>query len=117
MRNLLALLAVLVLLFAGVGWYRDWFKVRSEPAASGHRNVNIDIDTHRIGQDLHQGEKKIEQILQNAKDAHGGDAKAPVSIDKSGKDTKAAKDSGRRGDAGSRTATPEGPVAGTIPDR
>jgi hypothetical protein len=80
MRNLLALLAALVLVIAGVGWYRDWFKFHSEPAASGHRNVNIDIDTHKIGADLHQGEQKLHHLLQGSKDAG-----------KSGKETKTGK--------------------------
>ena len=44
MRNILALLAAVVLLFAGVGWYRGWYHVQSSPALAGHHAVNIDID-------------------------------------------------------------------------
>jgi len=40
MRNLLALSAALVLAFAGIGWYRGWYKVETEPATGGHQTVN-----------------------------------------------------------------------------
>ena len=38
MRNLLALSAAAVLAFAGIGWYRGWYKVETEPATGGHQN-------------------------------------------------------------------------------
>ena len=48
MRNLLALFAFLLLVFVGVGWFLDWYQVRSDPAATGHQNVNIDINGTKI---------------------------------------------------------------------
>jgi hypothetical protein len=66
MRNLLALLAALLLIFAGLGWYLDWFKVKQHPSEPGHNNVSIDINTKKIGQDLHKGEQKLQQILDSA---------------------------------------------------
>jgi hypothetical protein len=66
MRNLLALLAALLLIFAGLGWYLDWFKLKQQPADPGHNNVSIDINTHKIGQDLHNGEQQLQKILDNA---------------------------------------------------
>jgi hypothetical protein len=124
MRNLLALLAALLLLFAGVGWYRDWFKVHSQPTSPGHRNVNIDIDTHKIGQDLHRGEQRLQQILESSKDAKGDPAKVPASIDndpKAGKDSKAGKDGSPRTEAtfpADPLARPaHDPLAGTVVGR
>jgi len=72
MRNLLALLAAAVLVFAGVGWYLNWFKVQSVSEAFGHRSVNIDIDSHKISDDLHKGEAKVQQAIE--KEQHKGDA-------------------------------------------
>jgi hypothetical protein len=64
MRNLLALLATAILTVAGLGWYLDWYKVRSQPASvPGQRSVGIDINTHKISEDLHQGEEKLQNFL------------------------------------------------------
>jgi hypothetical protein len=78
MRNLLALVAALLLIFAGLGWYLDWFNVKQHPSEPGHNNVSIDINTRKIGQDLHKGGQKLEQILDNAKEKDKvPDAKMP----------------------------------------
>jgi hypothetical protein len=68
MRNLLAFAAAAALTFGGVGWYLDWFHVRSGPVTSdGHQNVNIDINGPKIARDVHKGvevgEKKLQQIV------------------------------------------------------
>jgi hypothetical protein len=59
MRNLLALLAFALLTFAGVGWYLDWYKFRSTASPDGHRHLNIDIHSKKIGEDLHKGSETI----------------------------------------------------------
>lgn len=68
MRNMLALVGAAVVAFGGVGWYLDWFKIHSTPAPSGHRSVNIDIDTVKIGEDLHRGTVKVQEVLDKKKD-------------------------------------------------
>ena len=72
MRNLLAFTAAAVLTAAGLGWYLGWYKVHSTAAADGHRNVNIDINTEKISNDIHHAEQKIlehaNEHLQPAKD-------------------------------------------------
>jgi hypothetical protein len=78
MRNMLAFLAAVVLTVGGLGWYLDWYKVRSHPAEEGHHNLSIDINTTKIGTDLQKGEENLQKILEkNAKQAAGsiGDAK------------------------------------------
>lgn len=59
MRNLLAFVAALVLTVAGVGLYLDWYKIRSTSPGAGRRNVNIDINTDKIGGDLREGGEYI----------------------------------------------------------
>jgi hypothetical protein len=61
MRNLLAFTAAAALTIAGLGWYLGWYKIHATPAANGHRNVNIDIDidTAKIGDDINRAEKRI----------------------------------------------------------
>lgn len=66
MRNMLALFAAALLTVVGVGWYLDWYKVRSQPASvPGQHRVNIDINTNKIGEDLEKGEQKIQQMFEN----------------------------------------------------
>src|SRR5262249_7075057 len=56
--------AALVLAFAGIGWYRGWYKVESEPSSPGHQSVNIDFNREKIVEDSAQGVKKVEEKLQ-----------------------------------------------------
>jgi hypothetical protein len=76
MRNMLAFLAALTLTVGGIGWYRDWFHIQSQPTAPGTRSVEIDINTKKIGEDLRKGEEKLiqkaEQKVQEKKSANGG---------------------------------------------
>jgi len=65
MRNLLALTAAVMLLVAGVGWYRGWYRVQNSPAQPGHHAVNIDIDKDKIGKDLHEGEEELQKVLES----------------------------------------------------
>ncbi len=67
MRNFLALLAFALLTLAAVGWYRGWYEVRREPAKPGHQNVEIDIDTNKIGDDLHKGGQKVQDLIEKAR--------------------------------------------------
>jgi hypothetical protein len=63
MRNTLAFLAAAVLVIAGLGWYLDWYKVGTVPAAGGHREVTIDINGKKVSADVKKGaEKGAEEI-------------------------------------------------------
>jgi hypothetical protein len=70
MRNLLAFLAALALTVAGVGWYLDWYRVRSSPAEAGQRSVTVDIDVKKIGSDLIEAEHKVQEKLAEKSKAH-----------------------------------------------
>ena len=43
MRNLLAFFAAALIVFAGLGYYLDWYKIDRVPTATGHQQLNIDI--------------------------------------------------------------------------
>lgn len=64
MRNLLALLALLVLAFATIGWYQDWYHIRGVPAPDGQQSLTVDINTRKIGQDLNKAEASIQHKLE-----------------------------------------------------
>jgi hypothetical protein len=63
MRNLLALAALALLLFLGLGWYLGWYKVQNAPAADGHRHIEIDLDTNKIKSDVNKEENKLHDLL------------------------------------------------------
>jgi hypothetical protein len=74
---MLAFFAALVITLAAVGWYLDWYKVRSSPSPTGKRSVTIDINTVKIGSDLHKAEqgleKKMEKKAAPGKPEEGGE--------------------------------------------
>lgn len=72
MRNLLAFLAAATLTFVGVGWYLDWYRVKSASAPDGHHKVDIDINGGKIADDVQRGvqkgEEKLQTVLEKDKD-------------------------------------------------
>jgi hypothetical protein len=72
MRNLLALLGLLALVFAGVGWWQGWYAVRSQPAADGQRHLNIEVNTSKVGDDTARWGSKVVDLVEKARE-HGGD--------------------------------------------
>src|SRR5438046_142610 len=51
MRNLLALIGLLVVGFAGVGWYMGWYKLSFARTTDGNLEIKTDVDTKKVGQD------------------------------------------------------------------
>jgi hypothetical protein len=70
MRNLLAFLAAVCVTVAVSGWYLGWYTVDTPPAPQGKRNVNIEINTVKIGQDIQRGSEKLQDLLKDSRD-HG----------------------------------------------
>ncbi len=70
MRNILAMLAAGALAVAGLGWYMGWYHFQSTPSANGHRQINIDVDTKKVAEDVNkeikQAGKKIDQVLHSS---------------------------------------------------
>ena len=61
MRNLLALVGLVVVFVAGFGWYRGWYQLSTEQGSDGHRIVNVDVNTPKVVQD----EQKAQQFITN----------------------------------------------------
>lgn len=70
MRNLLALFALTLLLFAGIGWFRDWYQIKTGAASAGHQSVNIDIHGAKIISDVEKGIQKLEEKKQQFSDSN-----------------------------------------------
>jgi hypothetical protein len=56
-KNLLALVGLVVVAFVGAGWYFGWYKIGDQKDAQGHRQLSIQVDPSQVAKDL----KKIEQ--------------------------------------------------------
>ena len=65
MRNLLALAAMGLLVFVGLGWYLGWYKVHNTTTTDGHREITIDLDTPKIKADVSKGETKLQDYLKD----------------------------------------------------
>ena len=76
MKNLLALVGLVVVLVAGGGWYLGWYKLGSEPAGSGHRKINVDVNTNKISEDLKKGRETVGGFLD--KNVEGVPASRPL---------------------------------------
>jgi hypothetical protein len=68
MKNLFALLGAAVVVFAGLGWYLDWYKVISTPSSNGHQNISIDVNEKKIVTDGVKGVEKVEGAVDKAKE-------------------------------------------------
>ena len=63
MKNLLALIGLVVVGVGGLGWYLGWYQIGTEPASNGHRHIEVDVNTKKIAEDLKKGQKKVGEIL------------------------------------------------------
>ena len=63
MRNLLALAALALLGFVGLGWYLGWYKIQATPTTDGHRQIQIDLNTNKIKTDVAKGETKVHDLI------------------------------------------------------
>jgi hypothetical protein len=68
MRNLLALIGAVVVLFAGLGWYLGWYTFALEPSVNGKQRIQLDVDTDKLTGDVERFGKTIGSAVQRAKD-------------------------------------------------
>lgn len=67
MKNFLALAAALVVVFAGVGWYLDWYRFTSRPNGEGKHTVTVDFNTDKISSDLQKAREKLQKLGEDKK--------------------------------------------------
>lgn len=79
MRNLLALVGLVVVLVGGLGWYLQWYKFGTAPTGDGHTKVTFDVDGNEIKKDVKKGEDAIKGFLnQNGKSVPGTPTSRPL---------------------------------------
>ena len=63
MKNLLALVGLVVVGFAGLGWYLGWYKLSVKSTTDGKYNVAGDVDSRKITDDVKNFGKKVGKVL------------------------------------------------------
>ncbi len=66
MKNLLALAAAALIVFAAVGWYLGWYNVSRTTDPSGHQKINIDVNSPKITKDINKGFNKVKDKVRDA---------------------------------------------------
>jgi hypothetical protein len=66
MRNMLAFIGAAVVTVAGVGWYLGWFTIHHGPSGDGKKSYNIELNTNKIGEDIHKGSEKLQGALKKS---------------------------------------------------
>jgi len=68
MRNLLAGLATLTILFGLLGWGRGWYTVSGLPADAGKFAFRVECDPVKVGSDVGDAVRYIHSKLSKQKD-------------------------------------------------
>jgi len=66
MRNFLALIGAIVVLFVGLGWYLGWYSFALSPGAEGKQRLQVDVDTKRIADDAKKVGQAANNVIQSA---------------------------------------------------
>src|SRR5205814_9378534 len=67
MRNLCALVGFVVVVFLGLGWYLNWYKLNWSTASDGRAKIGLDVDTNKVTGDLKAGTEKAGAFIDNLK--------------------------------------------------
>jgi hypothetical protein len=65
MKNMLALIGLIVVSFLGIGWYCEWYRIGAEPTSNGQRRFNVDVNTKEITEDLTKVKAKVGDFINN----------------------------------------------------
>jgi hypothetical protein len=78
MKNLFALVGLLVVGFAGAGWYLGWYKFSEQTDSQGHIQLKVNVDPNKIKADG----KKLETAIENvgSKATQGGLVPVPPPV-------------------------------------
>jgi hypothetical protein len=63
MRNLFALIGILVIGLGGAGWYLGWYKVHVTKNPDGEIQIQTDVDTKKVSGDSSAFFQKVEQVV------------------------------------------------------
>jgi hypothetical protein len=75
-RNLLALIGLLVVGVGGVGWYMGWYKLSLTRTSDGNLQIQTDVDTKKVSTDVTNGFKNLSTAVENQTNKASQDAHA-----------------------------------------
>lgn len=78
MRNLLALVGLVVVGFAAVGWYCGWYKLSVNKAADGNVQIQTEVDTKKVADDSAAFFQKMGQVIGENGQKDGQPGSPPV---------------------------------------
>ncbi len=67
MRNLLALIGLVIVLFFVIGYFRGWYTFQMSTGTDGKTNVNIGVDRTKVGSDFKEGIDKTGEAIDKFK--------------------------------------------------
>lgn len=79
MKNLLALLALVVIIVLVVGYFLNWYSVVGIENQSGGHRLQIDVNTDKIKADLRRGKEKLKETFEEFQDM-SDHAKTPAEM-------------------------------------
>lgn len=84
MRNLLALIGLLVVGFGGIGWYMGWYTLSVAKGPQGTVEIKTSVDAQKVTEDsgkfLQQAAAVVgDQVSKSSQDAKAGPQPAPTS--------------------------------------
>jgi hypothetical protein len=63
LKNLVSMVAVGLLIFFGLGYYLDWYKIQRTPGPDGQQNITLGVNTNEIKKDFAIVRDKAGQII------------------------------------------------------
>ena len=63
LKNLLSMIVAGILIFAGLGYYLDWYKIQRTPGPDGQQNITIGVNTNEIKKDFAIVRDRAGQII------------------------------------------------------
>jgi hypothetical protein len=77
MRNIFALIGLLVVGLCGVGWYMGWYKVNFTKNTDGSLQIKTDVDTQKMTGDSSAFFQKVGQIVNEKIEQNGQNGTQP----------------------------------------
>jgi hypothetical protein len=78
MRNLFALIGILVVGFGGLGWYLGWYKVNVSKNSDGSMQIQTDVDTKKVTTDSSAFFQKVGQMVDDKVQQSGPSGTTPT---------------------------------------
>jgi hypothetical protein len=77
MRNLFALIGLLVVVVGGAGWYLGWYKVNVSKNPDGNLKIQTDVDTKKLAGDSSAFFQKVGQMVNEKTQQIGQNGTSP----------------------------------------